>query len=261
MQDLKIALIQSSLFWEDSTANRAMFEEQIWSLEQNVDLVVLPEMFTTGFSMEPEKLSEPVNFNSYKWMVQQAQQHKISLTGSCIIKEGEHFYNRLIWVNPLGEISHYDKRHLFRMASEDAHYTEGTDRLVVELNGWRICPMICYDLRFPVWSRNTTVAGALAYDVLIYIANWPAKRTQAWDTLLKARAIENSCYSIGVNRVGQDGNGIDYSGHSGAYDYKGDTLAFSTDPTVLYVTLEKNSLMDYREKFPSHLDADLFEIK
>ncbi|AWW31397.1 amidohydrolase [Echinicola strongylocentroti] len=263
MENLKIALVQTDLYWQDRGANLAMLEEKIWSLQGKVDLIVLPEMFPTGFSMEVEKLGEPMNFTTTKWLQQMASQTKAVVTGSVIIKDGKDFYNRLLWVRPDGEVSYYDKRHLFRMADEEHHFSMGTKRELFSLKGWRILPQVCYDLRFPVWSRNISNSnGQMEYDLAFYIASWPAARDSAWDVLLKARAVENLCYTLGVNRVGEDGNGIAYSGHSGAYDFKGGTMAFSSEKEeVLLVTLDAEALVRYREKFPAWMDADRFEIK
>ncbi|GGF50303.1 amidohydrolase [Echinicola rosea] len=263
MEDLKIALIQTDLYWQDRGANLAMLEEKIWPLQGKVDLIVLPEMFPTGFSMEVEKLAEPMNFTTTKWLQQMALQTKAVVTGSVIIKDGKGFYNRLLWVRPDGEVSYYDKRHLFRMADEEHHFSMGRKREIFSLKGWRILPQVCYDLRFPVWSRNTSNSnGQMEYDLAFYIASWPAARDSAWDVLLQARAVENLCYTLGVNRVGEDGNGIAYSGHSGAYDFKGSTMAFSSEKEeVLLVTLDANALVRYRKKFPAWMDADKFEIE
>ncbi|UCS95245.1 amidohydrolase [Echinicola marina] len=262
MQNLKVALVQTDLYWQDRAANLAMLEEKIWPLQGKVDLIVLPEMFPTGFSMEAEKLAEPMNFTTTKWLKQMAAQSKAVVTGSVIVKEGKEFFNRLLWVTPEGEVLHYDKRHLFRMANEDDHYSMGKGNQVFELKGWKILPQVCYDLRFPVWSRNISDGeGNMDYDMVFYIASWPAARESAWDILLKARAVENLCYSIGVNRVGEDGNGITYSGHSAAYDFKGGTLAFSEKvEEELIVELDAERLMEYRQKFPAWKDADHFKM-
>jgi len=256
MEDLKLALIQSEIYWQQKGANLGMFEEKIWQISEPVDIIVLPEMFQTGFTMEHEGLSEPMNLTTFKWMKQMAAQKKAVVTGSYIVKEKGEVYNRLIWMQPDGQFETYDKRHLFRMAKEDQYYSMGQDRIVVEWKGWKICPLICYDLRFPVWARN----NSLAYDALLYVANWPAARISAWDALLKARAIENVSYSVGLNRVGEDGNGIAYNGHSGAYSPKGETLSFSESEEIMLVTLNRKDLDNFRTKFPAHLDADGFEL-
>ncbi len=255
---LTVALIQTALYWESPTANLAMLEEKIAEITQKVDLIVLPEMFTTGFSMKPEALAEPMNLTTFKWMRQMAEQSGAVLTGSYIVQEKGQYFNRLLWMPPNGEYDYYDKRHLFRMGKEHEHYTEGRRRIIKEINGWRICPLICYDLRFPVWARNQD----LAYDVLLYVANWPAVRRGPWNTLLQARAIENLSYVLGVNRVGEDGHGVAHSGDSVVIDFKGDLLTDrdSAEKTVIY-TLDKDALMSFRERFPAHMDADAFEIQ
>ena len=255
MQNLKLALIQSDIYWHDSIANLAMYEEKIWSLKGVVDIIVLPEMFQTGFTMQTS-LAEPMNLTSFKWMKQLAAQCQAVITGSYMVKEEGKVFNRLIWMQPDGRFQHYDKAHLFRMAKEDEYFDEGDKRLIVEYKGWNICPMICYDLRFPVWSRNTE----LAYDLLLYVANWPAVRISAWDALLKARAIENLSYSIGVNRIGEDGNEVAYNGHSGAYGPKGEVICDSDREETLIVELDHQELQRYREKFPAQLDADSFKM-
>lgn len=261
MQDLNVTLIQTELHWQSSGANLAMLEEKIWQIDEPTDLILLPEMFSTGFSMETAQLAEPMNFTTFKWMKQMAEQTKSVVTGSIIIKENGQYYNRLIWMRPDGTFETYDKRHLFRMANEQQYFSEGNEKIIISLNGWNICPLICYDLRFPVWSRNRTNIDSLAYDVLIYVANWPAPRVNAWDVLLKARAIENLSYCIGVNRVGEDGDGRDYPGHSAVIDPKGQSLYdLGEIEAIKTVTLSKEDLINYRKKFPAHLDSDEFEI-
>lgn len=258
MEDLKLALIQSDIHWHEIGANLAMYEEKLWQLTEPVDVIVLPEMFQTGFTMEHQGLAEPMNFTSFKWMKQMAAQKQAAICGSFIVKEEGKIFNRLIWMQPDGQYHTYDKRHLFRMAEEHHHFDMGQEQLIVEWKGWRICPMVCYDLRFPVWSRNVD----LAYDLLLYVANWPAVRVNAWDTLLEARAIENLSYSIGLNRVGEDGKGIEYNGHSGAYNAKGERLAFSEEKEeTILITLSASELQAFRKKFPAQLDADNFELK
>lgn len=259
---LTIAMVQTMLYWKDKVANLAMLEEKIWGIDQSVDLIVLPEMFPTGFSMDAKELAEPMNLNVTKWMKQMAAQTGAVITGSLIIQEKGDFFNRLLWVNPDGKIEHYDKRHLFRMAGEDAVFSEGKTLPIFELKGWKICPQICYDLRFPVWSRNKLTADGLAYDLIFYIASWPDARVGAWDALLPARAIENLSYSIGVNRIESDGNGIAYCGHSAAYDFKGNQLQFLENKDCIgYVTLEAEELEFYRTKFPAWMDSDDFLIQ
>ena len=261
MQDLKVAFIQSSLHWHNPQANRSMFEEKIWQINEPVDLIVLPEMFTTGFSMDSQSQAEVMNTTTVKWMTQMASQTKAVVTGSVIIKEGDKYYNRLIWMRPDGTFEKYDKRHLFRMAGENQNYLSGDKRLIVELKGWKVCPLICYDLRFPVWSRNHFQGDEAAYDLIIYVANWPDKRVNAWDALLKARAIENLAYSIGVNRTGQDDNGVNYCGHSSANDFLGQEVHKpSVIEEIVVVTLQYSPMEEFRKRFPFYLDADRFSL-
>lgn len=256
MKDLKLTLIQSDIHWHQVEANLAMFEEKIWQISEATDVIVLPEMFQTGFTMETS-LAEPMNLTTFKWMKQMAAQKDAAVTGSYIVKASGKVFNRLIWMQPDGQYYTYDKRHLFRMADEHNHFDEGESKLIVAWRGWNICPLVCYDLRFPVWSRNVN----LEYDLLLYVANWPAARVSAWDALLKARAIENVAYSAGLNRLGEDGKGIAYNGHTSAYGPKGETLLFSKAEDLLYVTLGRKDLDRFREKFPAQLDADQFDIK
>ncbi|MES2732980.1 MAG: amidohydrolase [Bacteroidota bacterium] len=254
---LTLSLIQSALHWENVSANLAMFEEKIWRINQPTDLIILPEMFTTGFTMNAAAVSEPMNLHTFKWMKQQAKQTGAVVTGSFIVKDQTQYYNRLIWMRPDGSYETYDKRHLFRMANEHLTFSGGKTPLVTEWKGWRICPLICYDLRFPVWSRNVNAN----YDLLIYVANWPQARQHAWKTLLPARAIENLAYTVGVNRVGIDGKNIPYSGDSGIYNYKGETLFQQADAEVTHtITLHKQELIAFRTAFPAFLDADTFNL-
>ena len=258
MQDLKVTLIQTLLHWHSKEANLAMLEEKIWQIEGKTDLILLPEMFNSGFTMKAEEVAEPMNFTTFKWMKQMAAQTGAVIVGSYVVNEKDNYYNRLIWMQPDGQWDSYDKRHLFRMADEHEHYSPGTKKIIKELKGWKICPLVCYDLRFPVWSRNSKKEN---YDLLIYVANWPAARVNAWDVLLKARAIENLSYSIGVNRIGEDGNNIPYNGHSGVYDGKGNELAFLDDREDIHtISLSYSDLKEYRTKFPADLDADDFTI-
>ncbi len=258
MQNLKISLIQSALHWEDSIANLAAFEEKIWQINTQPDLILLPEMFTTGFSMNAEKLAEPMNLHSFKWMQKMAEQSKSVICGSLIIMEKGNYYNRLIWMRPDSSFESYDKKHLFSFASEDKHFTAGQSSIIVELKGWKIKPLICYDLRFPVWSRNQMNNP---YDLIFYIANWPLPRISAWNALLKARAIENACYSIGLNRIGTDGIGLEYPGKSAVYDYLGGTiLESSSEEKIFDIELDKEKLTAYRKKFPVLKDQDDFKI-
>jgi omega-amidase len=259
--DLRIALIQTDLYWKDSIANLAMFEEKIMGMVASVDLIVLPEMFTTGFTMEPEEVAEPMNFTTTRWMKQMAAQTQAVITGSIVIKDGGLFYNRLLWVEPNGKVQKYDKRHLFRMANEDQYYSMGKERAIFSCKGWKIFPQVCYDLRFPVWSRNQLRNGKLEYDLVFYVASWPSPRVSAWDILLQSRAVENLSYAIGVNRIGQDGNGVPYSGHSAAFDFKGDRLVYGGEVEgILQLVINYDELARFREKFPAWMDADNFEF-
>jgi omega-amidase len=257
MENLKITVVQTDIFWESITANLAKLEEKLATITTNPNLIVLPEMFTTGFTMESKKLAEPMNFTTFKWMKQMAKKHQAVITGSFIVNENGHNYNRLIWMEPDGTFDSYDKRHLFRMGGENNHFKNGNKRIIKKLNGWNICPLICYDLRFPVWSRNKNCE----YDLLIYIANWPNARAMVWSNLLIARALENQSYVIGANRVGTDGMGLLYSGDSAIIDFKGQILTSETNKeTILNYEINKKELLDFREKFPAYLDADDFEI-
>lgn len=258
MQDLKVAILQSNLHWENIDENLNMFSSQIMAIESDVDLIVLPEMFNTGFTMNSAELAEPMNSVSMQWMLEMAKAKDAVITGSIIIEEEAKYFNRLIWMQPDETYEFYDKRHLFRMMDENNHYSAGEKRLIVELKGWRICTMICYDLRFPVWSRNVN-----DYDCLLYIANWPSPRMEAWNTLLKARAHENQAYVIGVNRIGEDANGTQFSGGSAIIDPKGATICETNfdEEQVKSATLSYSELKDFRDKFPIALDADAFEIQ
>ena len=259
---LPFTLIQTSLHWEDRDANLEMFAKKIGSLSQGPRIVVLPEMFSTGFSMNPARLAEDMEGPTVSWMRKWAAQKKVIITGSLIIAEEGHFYNRLIWMLPNGECGHYDKRHLFAYGEEDKYYTPGKDRLIASVNGWKINLMVCYDLRFPVWSRQQfDEDGHFEYDVLVYVANWPERRNHAWKTLLQARAIENQCYVIGVNRVGKDGNGIEHSGDSMVVDPLGKVLYHNEkEEDVFTIELDREYLEEVRAKFPFWRDADRFGI-
>ncbi|MEY3451458.1 MAG: hypothetical protein RL711_1284 [Bacteroidota bacterium] len=258
MQDLTISVVQSHLYWQDVQANLSSLEEKIWHLSGKTDLIVLPEMFNTGFSMDAEKLAEPMNYTTFKWMKQMAAQTGAVVTGSYMVKENGHFYNRLLWMRPDASFEVYDKRHLFRMAEEHKVYKAGEQRLICELKGWKIAPFVCYDLRFPVWSRN---AKANPFDLMLYVANWPEKRSHAWDTLLQARAIENLCYVAGVNRVGEDGKQIHYAGGTAIVDPKGMHLYRQTEVEEVFTqVLSYEQLYVYRKSFPAHLDADGFDL-
>ncbi|HTE31619.1 MAG TPA: amidohydrolase [Chryseolinea sp.] len=264
MQDLKFTLIQSELHWEDPEANLSMFEEKIWQISGSTDVIVLPEMFTTGFTMSASKMAEHMNMRTFKWMKHMADQTGALVLGSYIVSVHDRYYNRLLWMEPGGNFKTYDKRHLFRMANEHKTFAPGESLLIATWKGWRICPLVCYDLRFPVWSRNRwdVAAKRPSYDVAVYVANWPTARVDAWDTLLKARAIENLSYVVGVNRVGLDGNGIEYNGHSSVISPKGEAI-FSNEGVEVMRTLElsSNSLHAFRDRFPAFLDADDFTIE
>ena len=257
MQDLKITLLQFDIEWQNPEANRKKIEQQIQALTSKQDLIVLPEMFTTGFTMEVQTNAEPLEGETLFWMKKMAKVTGSVVTGSIIIEEHSTYYNRLFWVSPNGQYKTYDKRHLFRMANETDHFEGGSSSPIFEINGWKIKPLICYDLRFPVWSRN----NKLEYDIVLYVANWPQARINAWDTLLKARAIENLSYSIGLNRVGVDGANIMYNGHSACYNFKGNIVHnISEIEEAITVMLSKSDLDNFRKSFPAQLDADSFNI-
>ena len=255
MRDLNVALIQENVVWQDPAANRDLFGRHIAALGE-VDLVVLPEMFSTGFTMAAEDNAEPMDGATVGWMCDQAGRFGLALAGSLIIAEGGRCYNRLILVDGQGQLQTYDKRHLFRMAEEHTHYAAGTRRVIATLGDWRIALQVCYDLRFPVFSRNQD-----DYDVLLYVANWPAPRHSTWEILLRARAMENLSYCVGVNRVGTDGLGVAYQGGSVIVDYVGKELADAgRDPGVVKARLSPERLARFRAKFPAHLDADGFQL-
>lgn len=258
MQNLKIALIQSDLVWQNAEQNRINFSEKINQIDEAIDLIVLPEMFTTGFSLQPQKIAEYLYGDTVKWMQKIAADKNTAITGSIIVSENNNFYNRLLFVHPSGEINFYDKRHLFTLAGEHKTFTAGNKKLLVNYKGWKICPLVCYDLRFPVWARNVE-----DYDLLLYVANWPKKRILAWDTLLKARSIENMCYTVGVNRVGSDANNFEYNGHSAVYNCLGEQLTNieSGKEIVEIITLEKKHISEIRGKLNFLNDKDTFEIK
>jgi len=272
MSSISVTLIQTRLFWEDKQANLQQLEEKIGQLQQPTHIIVLPEMFNTGFSMRPELLAEDMNGPTIDWMRRIAAQKRVILTGSIMAREavtgdesettaGFRFYNRLIWMLPNGEYGSYDKRHLFAYAGEDKHYAPGNRRLVASVNGWRFNLQVCYDLRFPVWARQQTAAEP-EYDVLIYVANWPERRKHAWRTLLQARAIENQCYVVAVNRVGADGNDIYHSGNSMVVDPMGDILYEREHGEETHtVVLSKEHLQETRSRLPFLRDADSFQIR
>jgi len=256
-KDLKVACVQCSLFWNNPESNRSNISKVLSKLEKDVDIVVLPEMFTTGFSMDNKGAENSKTNKTREWLKEMASSHHLALTGSVKVEDDGKLYNRLYWVDE-HQICEYDKRHLFTFAGEDKSFTAGENLLIVNYQGWRICPLICYDLRFPKWSRNLDQAGNSKYDLLIYVANWPAVRSAPWSILLRARAIENQAYLIGCNRVGSDNNGIQYSGGSCILDSKGEELA-TTSPgnsQVLVAQLSSSDLLDFRKKFPVLLDGD-----
>ena len=286
MSTLSITTIQTNLHWEDKAANLQMLEQKINSIKQKTEIVVLPEMFSTGFSMKPELFAETMQGETMQWMKRIAAEKKIILTGSIICRDGNtdlpdetvqtaqsvppRYYNRLIWMLPNGEYGVYDKRHRFGYAGEDHHYTAGNKRLIASVKGWKINLQVCYDLRFPVWARQQSTPNSsqegikdseVEYDVLIYVANWPEKRSHAWKTLLQARAIENQCYVVGVNRTGNDGNAIYHSGDSMIIDPMGEVLYTKKDEEDIFtITLDKEHLQSVREKLPFLKDADEFMI-
>jgi len=293
--NLKITTIQTDLHWENVAKNLEMFAAKITAITEETDVIVLPEMFNTGFSMDSEKLAETMDGVTVTWMKEQSEKANAVIVGSLIVRVDSFeaftsvkhaqgatlFYNRLVWVQPDGVISTYDKRHLFRMANEQEHFTAGTQRLIINYKGWRICPLVCYDLRFPVWARNKQLSvdscqlsgsqeqktnnsqrNSNVYDILIYIANWPAVRKAPWSKLLEARAIENQCYVVGVNRVGVDGTGKDYSGNSVIINPKGNPITTIPENEKSCVTsnLSMNELTDFRKAFPVGLDGDEFDF-
>ncbi len=279
MSDLKITLIQTALHWENVDENLRQFEYIFTPLKNTTDLIVIPEMFSTGFSMQPKKLAEEMNGKTMQWMRQQAKAANAVITGSMIIRENDRFFNRLIWMRPQGDFDYYDKRHLFTLGNEHQHYSAGEKRIIVTLNGWKICPLVCYDLRFPVWCRNrrqTTDNGPQKqpspvdrgqwtvdeqFDLLLFVANWPERRNFAWKNLLQARAIENQCYVAAVNRIGNDGNGIYHSGDSALIDPMGEVIFTQADTTFTKTfSLSCERLNDVREKMPFFQDGDEFEI-
>jgi omega-amidase len=265
MSTLTITTIQSTLHWEDKQANLAMFEKKIMGISEKTEIVILPEMFSTGFSMKPETLAEKMDGETVAWMKRIAAQKRIVLTGSVIIEDEGHYFNRLIWMLPNGQYGFYDKRHLFAYAGEHEHYMPGNKRLIASVKGWRILLIVCYDLRFPVWCRQmppATEGGEELYDLLICVANWPERRNVAWKTLLQARAIENQCYVAGVNRVGHDGNNIAHSGDSMIVSPMGEVMyTRQNDEDIYTLTLQKDALEEVRKKLPFLDDADDFIIQ
>ena len=266
MSDLKISLVQSFLHWERPAENRNKLQQLIEQIEET-DLILLPEMFPSGFTMNTSMVAEKMDGESIHWMREMAREKDAVVCGSIIIEEEGKFYNRLIWMQANGEYFTYDKRHLFRMAEEHNYFSAGEEQLIVQLKGWNICPLICYDLRFPVWSRNRYETDRLtyakpAYDLLLYVANWPEARVSAWEKLLLARAIENQVYVAGLNRIGTDDNGIAYSGNSVLVDPKGELIWKAKDhqEEVKTIVVNRDELDAFRKKFPVGMDGDQFEI-
>ena len=259
MQDqLKIALIQSDLVWENPEQNRHNFAYKIKQINEPVDVIILPEMFTSGFTMHPEHVFETMNGKTIVWMKEIALRSNSAICGSIVISENDNYYNRFVFVTPDGKIEYYDKRHTFTLAGESNVYKAGSERLIIHYKGWKIHPLVCYDLRFPVWARNTD-----NYDVVMYVANWPKPRINAWDALLKARAIENMSYCIGVNRVGFDSNNYEYPGHSAIYDGLGEQIS-NIQPNkeqIEIINLNKNHIENIRQKLKFLDDRDAFILK
>ncbi|MBI1305595.1 MAG: amidohydrolase [Bacteroidetes bacterium] len=257
MCDLKISLIQTQLYWEDVPANLHHFHSMIQECPAESDLILLPEMFNTGFTMKADQFAELMSGETVQWLTKQAKIKNAAIAGSLIISENDKFFNRFVCAFPDGTTKAYDKRHRFSMGNEDKDFSAGTERVVFEINGWRIFPQVCYDLRFPVWSRNLN-----HYDVLIYVANWPEVRTPQWTKLLQARAIENQCYVAAVNRIGRDGNGMNHIGASAVIDFMGEPIvSYSESSIILNATLKHEELMNWRERFPVMKDADSFDIR
>jgi predicted amidohydrolase len=258
MQDLKVSIIQADLIWEDREANLKAFAKKIDQIEESTDLIILPEMFTTAFTMNAKELAEPDQGETFDWMINKARDKNADLIGSIITKDNNAFYNRLYWVKSDGSFLKYDKRHLFRMAGEHNIYSAGNKKSVGTIKNWSVLPLVCYDLRFPVWSRNVNQE----YDLIIYIANWPARRSTHWRSLLQARAIENQAYAIGVNRVGTDGFDITYRGDSAIIDPLGTIIKQGANTEFVHTEeLSYKKLQDYRQKFPVWMDADSFKMR
>jgi omega-amidase len=256
-EKLNITLVQTELYWEEKYNNLARFDALIGKIE-NADIIVLPEMFTTGFSMQAEKLGEKMDGTTVKWIIQKAKEKNCAVCGSVIIEENNKYFNRFVWSDEAGNVFTYDKRHLFRMGNEQEHYSAGNKKIIIDYKGWKIQPLICYDLRFPVWSRNSNNN----YDLLLYVANWPEARRHPWMTLLAARAIENQCCVAGVNRIGTDGRGINHSGDSMLIDFKGEIIQTAdAKEIILNADISLSELNDFRMKFPVSKDADEFEIR
>ena len=257
VNEIKIALLQSNLVWENPIQNRINFSKKIESITESVDIIILPEMFTSGFTMNATAVAETMTGETISWLLASAKKNKCAIMGSLAILEDSAYYNRCVFVEPDGKISTYDKRHTFTLAGEHKVYKTGTEKIIIDFKGWRICPLVCYDLRFPVWARNTD-----NYVLLIYVANWPKPRINAWDALLKARAIENMSYCIGVNRVGLDANNYEYPGHSACYNVLGERIDNIPEKKedIQVVTLNKSDIEHYRNKFNFLNDKDNFNL-
>jgi len=262
MSSLTITLIQTNLFWENKKANLDMLQHKIESVKEKTEIIILPEMFTTGFSMNPELFAEKMDGEAVQWMKKMAANKKVILTGSLMIEESGKYFNRLIWMLPNGEYGIYDKRHLFAFANEHDHYTAGNKKLIASVKGWKINLQVCYDLRFPVWARQSPGKSENKYDLLINVANWPEKRSIAWTTLLRARAIENQCFVAGVNRIGEDGKNIYYNGESSIIDPLGEIIYQKKEQEDIFTyTLSKEKVTETRNTFPFWQDADDFTIR
>jgi predicted amidohydrolase len=262
MEDLKICLIQSDLVWENPIQNLADFDKKLSGITDNTDIIILPETFNTGFSIKPEKCAETMEGITVKWMQQKAKEKNAVIIGSLLVNDNGQYFNRIVWMQPNGSCFTYDKRHLFRMSDEFKLMKGGNKRTVVTHKGWKINLLICYDLRFPVWSKNTYSNGEYEFDLMIYVANWPAARSHIWQTLLRARAIENQAYVVGVNRIGKDGAGTEHSGDSMVIDPMGNILlqAKATKEEIHKLNLSKKNLEEFRKKFTVGLDWDHFSI-
>jgi len=263
MYDLTITIIQPDLTWQDKRNNLSKFDGFFEKLDSKTDLIVLPEMFNTGFVVEPHALAEEMSGPTMEWMSKKASELKCVITGSLVILENGNYYNRLIWMQPDGKFQSYDKRHLFHPGNEHEQFAQGNKKLIVDLYGWKICPLVCYDLRFPVWSKNTWKDGVYEYDMLVYMANWPAARSFAYRQLLIARAIENQCYVAASNRVGIDGKGTNHQGDSAIIDFKGKHLIeiAPDEEGMETLTLSYNQLADFRKGFTVGMDWDVFDIR
>lgn len=256
METLHLAMVQTELAWEDPVKNQIDIETFISDINTPTDIIILPEMFSTGFTMNPYEVAQSMDGETVQWMKKIAKSKNCAICGSIIVKDQGKFYNRFLFITPDDSILFYDKKHTFTLAGEHEVYNRGKEKLIIDYKGWKICPLICYDLRFPVWARNVE-----NYDLLLYVANWPDKRVNAWDALLKARAIENMVYSVGVNRIGKDGNKLEYCGHSAIYDVLGNTVAFSDKKEIITATIYKSDIAKYRDNLMFLQDRDAFNLK